>query len=307
MVERSLEGPLGPSAERRLARERLLDLAQDASSYLRRHRQTAVRASAALLVAASLAACSPSADDEDDGVEPLEEEVQSGVPTQVGRYPVRPDSVARDPKGIYYFKTLQTGASTWTQASSSLLRLASGPRSELEVSASGDPTLYLPPEIPVALVESPMEAAQLGAPAGTPTPSGDSSGYRSSGSHTRWYPFYAYGGSTGSIPSTTPAYRNPPPQDISTTNTVSGSDSRATAPPPSERVVGISHGVSGQAGGTGRGSAATLKSGAAASGKSGGSGSGTAASGKGGFGGLFGARSGGFSTGRGGSVGAGSS
>jgi hypothetical protein len=292
------------TAERRLARERLLDLAQDASSYLRRHRQTAVRASAALLVAASLAACSPSADDDDDGVEPLEEEVQSGLPSQAGRYPVRPDSVARDPQGVYYFKTLQSGATTWTQANTSLLRLASGSSSELEVSPGADPTLYLPPEVPVAMVADATEAEQLGALAATPTPSGTGSS-GSSYSHTRWYPFYA--GSIGSVPNTTPAYRNPPPQDISATNTVSGSDSRTTAPPPAERVVGISHGVSGQAGGTGRGSAATLKSGAAAAGKSGGSGSGTAASGKSSSGGLFGARSGGFSTGKGGSSGSSSS
>jgi hypothetical protein len=306
MDERAPEHRVDCSTERRLARERLLDLAQDASSYLRRHRQTAVRASAALLVAASLAACSPSAEDDEDGVEPLEEEVQSGLPAEAGRYPVRPDSVARDPQGVYYFKTLQSGATTWTQANSSLLRLASGSSSELEVSPDADPTLYLPPEVPVAMVANATEAEQLGALAATPTPSG--SGGTSSGSsysHTRWYPFYA--GSFGSIPNTTPAYRNPPPQDISSTNTVSGSDSRATAPPPAERVVGISHGVSGQAGGAGRGSAATLKSGAAAAGKSGGSGSGTAASGKGSSGGLFGARSGGFSTGRGGSSGASSS
>src|SRR3954447_23854175 len=46
-----------PNAAARLTRERLLDLTYDVSSYLRRHAQPAVRISAALLLAASLAAC----------------------------------------------------------------------------------------------------------------------------------------------------------------------------------------------------------------------------------------------------------
>ena len=70
--------PSAESLERRAAlRERLLDLAYDASSYPRLHQSALVRTSAALLLAASLAACSLT--DRSGAVAPLSEEVPGGA------------------------------------------------------------------------------------------------------------------------------------------------------------------------------------------------------------------------------------
>src|SRR5438477_9253982 len=87
------------SAARGAVAEALLDLAYDVSSYLRHHAKATVRVSAALLLAASLAACGPSAPTpvlSNTAVRPLNQEVQLGLPTQPGRYPVVPSSLGRD-------------------------------------------------------------------------------------------------------------------------------------------------------------------------------------------------------------------
>src|SRR5687768_9400386 len=130
------------------ARERLLDLAYDVSSRLRHHMQPAVRVSAALLVAASLAAC-----EGDPGPEtvvvptppPLQQEIANGLPTQPGRYPIVERSLQRDAQGIYSFAWRQPdqtqGAGTTARASK--VRLNQGASEALEVPASGDPILHL--------------------------------------------------------------------------------------------------------------------------------------------------------------------
>src|SRR3954467_8114441 len=83
------------------ARLRLLDLAEDASLYLRRSADPSVRVAAALLLAASLAACAPgswpyapaSAPVAAPAVPPLAQEIREGLPTAPGIYPVSPSSL----------------------------------------------------------------------------------------------------------------------------------------------------------------------------------------------------------------------
>lgn len=270
--------------------ERLLDLAQDASSYLRHHRDGAVRTAAALLLAASLAACKGSpvgTADQQDTIEPLSAEVRSGLPTGPGRYALDPASLRRDSQGIYYFAWSQPGGA-WQQASASLLQLVQDQADELEVPAGGDPILHLREDTPVALADAPVAVA-------TPVPGSSDSG---PSTYTPWYPFYGVGSSS------TPSYRNPPGTTDSS-NVARGSDSSSTPPPPPARTSGLPHAVSGQGKGTGSGTAATGKSGASASsssGQSGGTGGGDAASSKGSSssgGGIGSARSGGFSGGGG--------
>lgn len=279
------------------ARERLLDLAHDVSSYLRHHRRGAVRASAALLLAASLAACSPAAPptvEDDELAEPLAQEVRTGLPSGAGRYPISPQSLGRDPQGVYHFGWQQPAAEPtgpWNPASVSLLKLAQSDRNELEVPAEGDPILHLQGDVPIPLVTS---AADLSAPAsGPPTPmpsSGGSPGVSSGGMGPSvfWFPFF------GSTTTTSPAYyRNPPGQPVSEAGTVRGSTTSVTPPAPADRVTGLSYGVSGQAGGTGRGTAATLKSGGGSASAQGGAATGkssgfSAGSGRGSSGGLGG-------------------
>lgn len=254
--------------------ERLLDLAHDASSYLRHHHQAAVRTAAALLLAASLAACSPSSPNAlEDEIAPLTEEVRSGLPAGPGRYPIQPQSIRRDSQGIYYFGWQEPGGATWNQASVSLAQLVQDQTDELEIPASGDPILHLREDTPIALADS---AGDLATPtAGTPTT--QSTGSSGGGfAFIPWFPFY---GSTGA---SSPSYRNPPATS-SDSSAVRGSTASASPPTAAARTSGLPHAVSGQARGTGSGTAASGKSGATSggvSGQSGGSGSGTAASGK---------------------------
>jgi hypothetical protein len=232
--------------ERRAAlRERLLDLAYDASSYLRRHQSALVRTSTALLLAASVAACSPT--DRSAAVTPLSAEVRQGLPTQPGGYAVDPSTLARDPQGVYHFAWQPSGGGGWNQASASLLRLSEDKANSLEVPTSGDPILHLTPDTPVPLVES-AEAAR------TPTTSSSTGGY----SGYSWYPFYGGSGSSS------PAYRNPS-TTVSGGTSVQGSTASTTPPPPAARTSGLAHAVSGQSGGTGSGTAASGKTGAGAS------------------------------------------
>jgi hypothetical protein len=223
-------------------REALLDLAYDVSSYLRQNARRAVRVSAALLIAASLAACGPSGPNQLGAVQPLTREIRQGLPTQPGRYPIVPNTLGRDSQGIYYFGWRRPGDSsgTATNARASLLRLAQGAASELEIPVQGDPILYLPPDVAVPLVDS-ADAMYSG--------NAYSSGY-----YPLWHPFY--GGYRGI------GYYDPPVRTASASGSIDGSHVSSSPAPASERVVGLSRAVSGRAGGTGSGVAATNKSGA---------------------------------------------
>jgi hypothetical protein len=160
-----------------------------------------------------------------------------------------PETLMRDAQGVYHFNWREVGATTGngTPAAISLLKLAQGSPPHLEIPASGDPTLYITENTPIQV-----------AGVANPTP-----GTQSRGSdYIFWRPFYGgyyYG----------PRYYDPPMQSIPSTSsgsTIDGSRSSTAPLAPSQRTAGISHGVSGQAGGAGSGSAATNKSGASASG-----------------------------------------
>src|SRR3954454_6509443 len=141
------------------ARLRLLDLAEDASLYLRRSAEPSVRVAAALLLAASLAACSSShasstssSSASAPAVPPLTQEVKEGLPTSPGTYPVSPSSLTRDAQGVYGFSWRNpTGPATYTQGRSSWIKLAQGPDDSLEIPQSGDPFLRLKPDTPITL------------------------------------------------------------------------------------------------------------------------------------------------------------
>jgi hypothetical protein len=237
----------------------LLDLAYDISTRLRDHGRPAVRVSAALLLAASLAACEADGSDELQGgqtaslVAPLTQEVRTGLPDTPGRYPIVPDSLRRDEQGVYHFSWLQPGSlsGSGTPASASLLRLNESNTEALEVPAQGDPILHL-------RQNSQLELASAAGIA-TPIPgSGSGSGY------VYWRPLYA-GGVRG------PAYYDPP-RSVPSSGFVDAARSSSSPAAPAERTFGLAHAVSGRAGGTGAGTAASLRSGSmdgASGGKSG--------------------------------------
>lgn len=250
--------PAGLPSPRRTAdiRERLLDLAYDATSYLRRHAKPAVRVSAALLLAASLAACDGASEtaELDDSVlvtEPLSEEVRNGLPTAPGRYQLVPGSIARDSRGVYHFNWLAPGQTgEGAPASASLVKLSqAADENYLEIPAQGDPTLHLRSNTEIALAS----ADQLRS---NPYPY-----YSAVPAFVYWRPFFV-GGGFG------PAYYDPPMRTVPASGTVDGARSSTVPPPPAERTVGISRAVSGRAGGTGSGGAASMKSGADTGGKS---------------------------------------
>lgn len=241
----------------------LLDLAYDASLYLRQNRQQAVRVSAALLLAASLAACdeeSPpfeSTESDTPVASPLAQEVRSGLPAAPGRYPIVRDSLQRDTQGVYHFSWREAGSLDGPPhvASASLVRLAYAEIDELEIPSQGDPVLYLRSDTPIPLVAS---ANQVTA---TPQPGGGGAATR-----TMWFPFPIGG---GSYAGRGPTYYDPPSRTVPSGGTVEGA-SASTAPRPlAERTVGLSHAVSGRAGGTGSGTAASARSGAGVRGASG--------------------------------------
>src|SRR5712691_12650522 len=158
-------------------REALLDLAFDVSSYLRHNAQRAVRVSAALLIAASLAACGPSGSAQSSSypaVQPLSQEIRRGLPGQPGRYPIVANTLGRDAQGVYHFGWRRPGDALGVQnsASTSLLRLAQGSASELEIPVQGDPVLYLPSNASIPLVNSADEIL---------------SGYNSGGYYSTWH------------------------------------------------------------------------------------------------------------------------
>jgi hypothetical protein len=226
-------------AESTARRERLLDLAYDVASYLRHHAEPAVRVSAALLLAASLAACqgSPSGTNSPAGVTPLAQEVRSGLPQHPGTYRVVGDSLRRDPQGVYHFRWLpEDGASTiGTPASVSLLQLAQGETTQIEMPGSGAPILHLAAGTPILMTEA------------STTPSTRSATY--------WRPFYAGGPYLGR------GYYDPPPRTGPLGGEVSGGRVSTAPRPAAERTYSAPGSVSGRAGGTGAGAAASTKSG----------------------------------------------
>jgi hypothetical protein len=244
-----------PAAGSALARERLLDLAYDVSSYLRHHSQPAVRISAALLLAASLASCSGEESPDDSGeppetVAPLTQEVRQGVPTAPGRYDVVDRSIRRDPQGVYHFLWRDPGDTSGADHSASISLLKLGETTSapyLEVPSSGDPILHLGRDTQVAL--SSTEYRQT------------SGGYFGP-SFVYWRPFYV---GTGYYP----GYYDPPIRTVPSSGTVDGSNVSTAPRPAAERTVGLSRAVSGRAGGTGSGTAASNRAGAdVSSGKS---------------------------------------
>ncbi|MBI3977093.1 MAG: hypothetical protein HY331_02800 [Chloroflexi bacterium] len=285
-ADRPSELSQDPIAARLAALEKLRALAERAAGYLRRSALPAVRLSAALLLAASLAACDRAEDVAEEvppaQVQPLTQEVATGLPDRPGRYAVQADSVFRDQRGVYQFAWLEPGAGGSQAprgAYASRLRLAQGDRPELEVPDQGDPVLYLPPSQPVRLVEAGVAGA-------SPTPAPGSSTTYVAPHYpywAMWYPFPV--GGTGY---SRPTYYDPPSRTVEPGQRVDGGVASTTPKPFGDRVAGIRTAVSGQAGGTGSGSAVTNKSGA------------------GGKSGVTAPKSGGFSSGRG-SVGSSSS
>jgi hypothetical protein len=260
-------------------RLRLLDLAEDASLYLRRSAEPSVRVAAALLLAASLAACSSSsssssaASTDAPAVPPLTQEIKEGLPTTPGTYPVSSSSLTRDAQGVYGFSWRNpTGAATWNQGRSSLTKLAQGTEDTLEVPQSGDPILRLKQDTPINLADDAGPTTGL-----TPTPSTSTSSTSRSSSGNRsiaWYPFFTGGtttstsqGSTGTsntVAPTTPAYRNPPAAEPGQ-GSVRGASSSLSAPTSSARTWTSPSraAATGQAGGPGGGTAATSRAGVA--------------------------------------------
>jgi hypothetical protein len=294
--------PADPHAQTRL---RLLDLAEDASLYLRRSAEPSVRVAAALLLASSLAACSSSGSSLSSStsapaVPPLTQEVKDGVPTTPGTYPVSADSLTRDAQGVYGFNWRNpTGAATWNQGRASLMKLAQGTEDTLEVPPSGDPTLRLKPDTPINLPDDSEPVGETPTP-GTTTSSATSSSSSSGSRSIAWYPFPPVGGTTTStspgstgaadtVAPTTPAYRNPPAAEPGQ-GSVRGASSSLSAPTSSARTWTSPSraAATGQAGGPGSGTAATSRAGVAS-----GPASGAARPGSSGFsGGRSGASSG---------------
>lgn len=308
--------------------EQLWELARSASQYLRSHASAAVRLAAALLLAASLAACNASASDttavqtDTTTVAPLQQEVATGLPRGPGTYEVVPGSVFRDQRGVYQFEWLNQGQATGPGevAHVSRLRLVRDERLVLEMVSGADPVLHLKEGEDVGLIQQ----AQVGQVQAGPTYYPPTYSY--------WNPFL-----TGMlIGGLRPAYYDPPrtivveqpPQGTAggsggssaarATTRVEGGSVSETPRAPSQRVTGISSAVSGRAGGTGAGNAVTGRnvtsgaSGSSSSGSSSSNSSGAARSsgasgstGSSGTSGVTAPRSGGFSSG-GGSSGGGS-
>ncbi|MFN8522378.1 MAG: hypothetical protein U0821_04655 [Chloroflexota bacterium] len=202
---------------------RLHELAERVTENLRQHRQPAVRMSAALLLAASLAACSPSgsAAPPVPTVAPLAQEVRLGLPGSPGRYDVNESSVTRDEQGVYRFDWTNPLTGATGQAATSLLRLAPSDVTRLEM-AGTDPILHLRRDAEIPLVV-PDRIDTIGSVTGTPTPVPVVTGGHTVYAH--WSPFVGYTGSA-------PAYHDPPASTVAQGDRVTGSRT-STAPLPS--------------------------------------------------------------------------
>jgi hypothetical protein len=319
-VKRRALGGEGTDPATQWQARQLLALAEDVSRYLRHHAAATVRLTAALLLAASLAACNASASDgtmvETRAVAPLTQEVVSGLPRGPGTYPVVHGSVFRDQQGVYRFEWLDPGSPATAPgqlATTSRLRLVGDSQLALEMPESGDPILHLPADEDIGLTQ------QTQAVAGQPGVGFYPPAY------SYWHPF-----SPGLLVVGRPAYYDPPRtivvDESSSSTGASGGTSRPalrveggtvsdTARPPAARVTGVQSAVSGRAGGTGAGSAVTSRNqtsgaarsaaGASSSSSSGSSSSSSGVSSSGSSGssssssGVSAPRSSGFSAGRG--------
>lgn len=233
----------GQAADRAYVLEQLLDLAYDVSSYLRRQSRPVIRVSAALLLAASLAACGAEPSPATDQGSALSQEVKTGLPTRPGVYQIVPNSIARDSRGVYHFSWLEPGTTgSGTPAALSLARLTRSNTNQLEIAENGDPVLHLREDAPIALASTVSHTY--------------GSTYHGGG-YVYWYPFPVGGTYYGS------GYYDPPARTIpSGGGTISGANHSTQPLPPAQRTFGVSSAVSGRAGGTGSGTAATSKSGA---------------------------------------------
>jgi hypothetical protein len=245
-------------------RRRLLELAQDVRSTLRLSPNPAMRMAAALLLAGSMAACiemdppealTDAPLEQVVEVQPLAQEVRSGLPLEPGTYPLKGDQVRRDPQGVYYFawRGKDDPADRWRDASASLVRLKSDSSVALEVPASGDPVLHLKSDTPVML------SSVGGGPVATPTPGGAShASYMYYG--RPWYPLYH--------PISVPSYYDPPRTVAASTTEVRESRPSTAPKAAAERTASVPA-ASGRAGGTGAGTAVSSKAGVSNGGKSG--------------------------------------
>jgi hypothetical protein len=273
-IGRRLERP-SPGVRREVLR-RQAGLAERVASFLRDQprRDRLGAAAGALLVAAAGAALVVEAGQPGTTVEtvdlaaaePLAQEVREGLPTAPGKYRLYPDSVQRDQRGVYHFDWEDPAGGTPLRrsASASLLRLAPGDVDELEVVADGDPILYLREDTPVGMVAETAESASTasadGATGTTATGAGSGRTFVWLGS---WFPYQ--GGSY----SRTPVYRYPAERTIAPGERLIGGVEAAQPPPPTSRVVrvpGRADAVSGQARGTGAGTAATSRLGGSSAG-----------------------------------------
>lgn len=241
-------GGIAKDGEERALLVRLLDIAHDASTYLRFSPNGAVRVSSALLLAASLAACSEGEPSEPPSgeavVQPLTQEVRSGLPTKPGKYPVDRESVSRDDKGVYRFSYSEPGQQEKKRASTSLLRFLSANEDTVEIPAQGDPILRLQKETPVWLTAADADRTTVIYRTGMPGVS-------------PWYPFFYI-----SNPFPQPVYYDPPQRaGLRSGEPVRDSVVSNTAKPPAQRTLGAPGAVSGRAGGTGSGTAVSGRTG----------------------------------------------
>jgi hypothetical protein len=264
-VERRLEQlRLPPSAQRRVEiLRRQQTLAERVVSFLRDggHDPRVGLAAGALLLAAAggafayeVATEPPVESVELAPVQPLAQEVRTGLPTESGRYPVDSATVSRDAQGVFRF-SWQDRAGVDHPAAVSLLKQAPGELDELAVAAEGDPILYLREDTPVQVIAKEAAAPTSGTTSGTTSGSGVGGG----GTFVHignWYPY------TGSY-SRAPAYRAPSASSPDG-GSYTGSVESAAPRPPAARTISVPSrvdAVSGMARGTGGGSAVSAKSG----------------------------------------------
>jgi hypothetical protein len=273
-VERRLERggatrPPVPVRAEMLRRQR--GLAERVTSYLRDQNPTyGLTVGALLLVAAGGALVYDLAFEQTEQVplapvQPLAAEVKEGLPTKPGRYNVDPESVTRDARGVYRFGWYDPAVigGAPQPAAVSLLKLAPDEeRDEIDIPAQGDPTLYLRQSTPIGII---AETAQTATATTTPTASTTSSTRTSSGVRgpgfvylSTWYPY------DGGTYTRTPAYRQPPIDGQVTSAVYRGTVDSPAPRAPAQRTVSVpgrADAVSGQASGTGAGTAVTSKSG----------------------------------------------
>jgi hypothetical protein len=259
-----------PVAVRAEMLRRQRGLAERVTSYLRdQHPTYGLTVGALLFVAAGGALVYDLAFEQAEQVDlapvqPLAAEVKDGLPTQPGRYNVDPDTVTRDARGVYRFSWYDPAVISGAPkpAAVSLLKLAPHDDSdELEIPTQGDPVLYLRDTTPIGII---AETAQPSTTTTSTTASTTTSG-TSGVSHgpgyvyiSSWYP---YGG--GSYTSA-PTYRQPPITGQATSAVYKGTIDTPAPRAPAQRTVSVpsrADAVSGQASGTGGGTAVTSKSG----------------------------------------------